>query len=295
MRRTNGRGQAAALFAVGLLLAAWPLPSFALEDDGGRMEAGPKALEDVGIEEHLGSSVPLDTRFIESVASPEGGVGTRREVALHEVLGGQRPALLTLNYSDCPMLCSLQLDGMTEGLRHVGLRAGKDFDIVTVSINPAETAERTAAMRDKYRAALVDGSDTDHLKEGWRFLSGDAKSIEKLARAVGFKFAYVPEQKEFAHGALVTVLSPEARITRYLYGVVYDPRDLKLTLLEAAEGKVGSTLDRILLYCFHYDATTGKYAPMASNIMRLGGGVTALVLGLTLLLAWRKDRRKAAA
>jgi protein SCO1/2 len=260
-------------------------------EEGGRMEAAPKALEDVGVEEHLGQSVPLNLRFTESRDAADGsGAPVGQAVALHEVFGGLRPTLLTLNYSDCPMLCSLQLDGLVEGLRHVGLVAGKDFDIVTVSINPNERPERTQTARKKYRAALLDGADSPHKADGWRFLTGDAANVEALARAVGFRYAYVPEQKEYAHGALVTVLSPEARITRYVYGVVFEPRDLKLTLLEASEGKVGSTLDRILLYCFHYDASTGKYAPMASNIMRLGGAVTAALLGGSLLLAWQRDR-----
>lgn len=264
-------------------------------DEGGRMEAGPKALDDVGVDEHLGQSVPIDLHFTESIEPADGAAGTAsRPVVLHEIMGGQRPTLLTLNYSDCPMLCSLQLDGLVDGLHKVGLVAGQDFDIVTVSINPDEKPERTATARRKYRQALVEGSETPHRPEGWRFLTGDAKNVETLARAVGFKYAYVPEQKEFAHGALVTVLSPEARITRYVYGVVFEPRDLKLTLLEASEGKVGSTLDRILLYCFHYDATTGRYAPMASNIMRLAGFVTTVVLGGALFIAWRRERRAAA-
>ena len=276
-----------------------PPSASASSDDGGRLEAGPKALDDVGIEEHLGASIPLNLQFVESVDDPAapavaGQPATMgRPLFLHEVFNGVRPVLLTLNYSDCPMLCGLQLDGLVDALHDVGLVAGKDFDIVTVSINPNEKPERTANARRKFRQALVDGASVAHRPEGWRFLTGEAPAVQALAQAVGFSYAYVAEQKEFAHGALITVVSPEARITRYLYGVTFVPRDVRLALVESAEGKVGSTLDRILLYCFHYDATTGRYAPLALNIMRLGGAVTAGVLSLLLGLAWRRDRRRA--
>lgn len=248
------------------------------------MEVGPKALDDVGIDEHLGANVPINLNFVDADGS---------KVELHDILRGQRPALLSLNYSDCPMLCNLQLDGLAEGLRGVGLKAGVDFDIVTVSINPNEKLERTRAYRDKYRHALTEEKSAEHKPEGWHFLTGDAKNIEILARSVGFRYVFVPEQNEFAHTAALMVLSPDAQITRYLYGVLFEPRDVRLALVEAADGKVGTTMDRILLYCFHYDATTGRYAPLAANIMRAAGFVTTLVLGGALWLAWRRERKLA--
>ena len=241
----------------------------------GRMEAQPAALDGVGVNEHLGSQLPINLPFVDAQDA---------HVQLHQILRGTRPALLTFNYADCPMLCNLQLDGLAEGLKDVGLVPGKDFDVITVSINPAEKAERTAAFAKKYH----DKVGGEAIQKGWHFLRGEGEAAETLARAAGFAYNYVPEQKEYAHTAVAMVLAPDAMISRYLYGVVYNPRDVRLALVEAGKGEVGTTLDRILLYCFHYDATTGKYAPLASNIMRLGGALTAALLGAYLALSWRR-------
>ncbi len=157
------------------------------------------------------------------------------------------------------------------------MTAGKEFDILTVSIDPAESQERSALFKQKY----LDQYQRPEAREGWHFLRGKTMDVERLANSVGFKYAYVKERKEYAHTAGLMVLSPEGTVTRYLYGIMFDPRDVRLALVEAAEGKVGSTVDRILLYCFHYDSSAGKYAPVAANIMRdrrhfhgdhLGGG-----------------------
>lgn len=244
-----------------------------------RMEAGPKELEEVGIEEHLTAQVPINLSFHD---------GEGRKVQLSDIIRGQRPLLLTLNYSDCPMLCSLQLDGLVDGLKQVSLKVGQDYDVLTVSIDPNETVERTARFRDKYQA-MLGGEDA---KTGWHFLAGDRLNVEAIARTVGFQYVYVKSRKEYAHTAAIMVLSPEGTVSRYLYGVNYPPRDLRLALVEAAEGKVGTTLDRVLLYCFHYDATSGRYAPLANNVMRLGGVLTVLVLLLFLGAYWLHDWRK---
>ena len=241
-----------------------------------RMEAGPTALDDVGIDEHLASQVPLNLPF----QTADG-----QAVKLHEIIGGKRPVLLTLNYSDCPMLCNLQLDGLVDALRQVNLTPGKDFDLLTVSINPEEKSERTRAFRDRYLSLY----DRPEAKDHWHFLTGAQDSISRLAQAVGFRYTYVKSQAEYAHTAAFMLLSPDGIITRYMYGVLFEPRDLRLALVEAAQGKTGTTLDKILLYCFHYDAATGRYAPMAQNIMRLGGFITMTVLGLTLAIFWRRE------
>jgi protein SCO1/2 len=240
------------------------------------MEAAPKALDDVGIDEHLGGQVPLDLAFQSADGAP---------VKLHQIISGKRPVLLTLNYSDCPMLCNLQLDGLVDGLQQVNLTPGKDFELLTVSINPEEKSERTRTFRDKYLALYNRPEAQDH----WHFVTGAQDSISRLAQAVGLRYTYVKSQGEYAHTAAFMLLSPEGTITRYMYGVMFEPRDLRLALVEAAEGKTGTTLDKILLYCFHYDAATGRYAPMAQNIMRLGGFITMMVLGLTLAIFWRRE------
>lgn len=241
-----------------------------------RVDKAPGALDGVGIDEHLGSQLPLDLPFV-----TDGG----EAIKLHEVIKGQRPVLLTLNYADCPMLCNLQLDGLVDGLRQVNLVPGKDFDLVTISIDPKEPQARTRAFKDKYVALY----DRPEVEQNWHFLTGSPQSISRVADVTGFRYTYVKSQKEYAHTAAFMLLSPEGVITRYMYGVMFSPRDLRLALVEAAEGKTGSTLDKILLYCFHYDAATGRYAPMAQNIMRLGGLLTMVALGLFLAIFWRRE------
>lgn len=241
-----------------------------------RIETGPKELDNVGVDEHLGAQVPINVAFTDS---------SGEHVALSQYVTGQRPVLLTLNYADCPMLCNLQLDGLLEGLRDMSLSPGKDFEIITVSIDPNEDLAHTRRFKDKY----ISSYDRPGAEKGWHFLTGSQTSIETVARAVGFKYTFVPDRKEYAHTAVVMALSPEGMVTRYLYGVTFAPRDLRLAVLEASEGKVGSTLDRILLYCFHYDATVGRYSTTAANIMRLAGALTVLLLGGTLGLYWLKE------
>jgi protein SCO1/2 len=264
----------------GAMSHAQAQPAPAAEATAGveRQEVGPKALEDVGVDEHLGGQVPLNLDFVDSSGA---------KVRLSQYITGLRPVLLTLNYADCPMLCNLQLDGLLAGLHDMGLDPAKDFELVTLSIDPNEKLDHTRRFKAKY----VAGYNRAGAEEGWHFLTGTQQNIEAVARAVGFKYTFVPERKEYAHTAVVMVLSPEGMLTRYLYGVTFLPRDLRLAVLEAAEGKVGSTLDRILLYCFHYDATVGRYSATASNIMRLGGALTVLLLGGMLGLYWLKETK----
>jgi protein SCO1/2 len=264
-----------------LLLGAWGearATAAAAEAPVERLEDSPKELDGVGIDEKLGGQVPLNLTFTDA----DGGA-----VKLSDIITSRRPVLLTLNYSDCPMLCNLQLDGLVEGLRGIAWSAGEQFDILTVSINPAEKLDRTRAFRDKYLSTYERAT----ARAGWHFLTGNEQNIEALARAVGFGYRFVPERQEYAHTAAAILLSPEGLVTRYLYGVLYEPRDLRFALVEAAEGKVGSTVDRILLYCFHYDAAVGKYAPMAANIMRLGGVVTVILLAGILGAYWLRETK----
>ncbi len=267
---------------VALSLGAW---SKQLGPTGGapqRQEATPKALEGVGVDEQLGAQLPLDMVMQDSLG---------RSLPLSAIIDGRRPTILTFNYSSCPMLCSLQLDGMVDGLRDVPWTVGKNFNIMTVSIDPAESQERSALFKQKYLDQYR-REGAPEVAGGWFFLRGRELDVERLARLVGFHYKFVPEQNEWAHAAVTMVLTPEGRVSRYLYGVLYPPRDLRLALTEAAEGKQVSTLEQILLFCFHYDAAAGRYAPMATNIMRLGGAVTVLAMSSMLALFWRRDRRR---
>jgi protein SCO1/2 len=239
----------------------------------------PKALDDVGVEEHLGDQIPLDLPF-------RGSNGDA--MTLKEIIRGDRPVILSLNYSGCPMLCSLQLTGLVKGLSEVDWNAGEQYRLVSISIDPKESPERAAESRQRYLQEYG-RAGSGH---GFYFLTGSQNSIDRIARTIGFKYHYVPERKEYAHTAVAVLCSPEGRIVRYLYGIQQNPTTLKLSLVEAAEGKVGTPFERILLYCFHYDAAAGRYGPAAMNLMKLGGLLTASVFAGWLTWQWRHSRPK---
>ncbi len=238
------------------------------------------ALEGVGIDEKLDTQLPLDLTFTDTKG---------KEVRLGDLFVGDRPILLSLNYSDCPMLCQLQLNGLLDGLRELSWDAGDQFEICSVSINPLETPQRARQVKQRY----VKSYGRPNTAEGWHFLTGDQRSIERLADAVGFRYKYVPEREEYAHSAAIMVCTPDGRVSRYLYGVLYPAQTLKLALVEAGEGKVGSTLDRVLLYCFHYDESSGRYAPVARRLMKLGAVMTLTTLAVGLIPIWMRRRREA--
>ena len=256
-----------AFFALPVAAAALPAdPSVASE----RTEALPNDLQDVGITEHLGAAVPVDLPFVDT----EG-----RTIRFGDFLG-TRPILLTFNYSSCPMLCSLQLDGLAGALREVRLSLGKDFDVVTIGLDPQEKPERMQATAARY-AKQVDAEQVGRPEaaSGWHFLRGEETSIAAMAKAVGFRYTYLEDVREYAHAAVAVLLSPQGKVTRYLYGVTYEPKTLRWSLVEASKGQIGSVADQVLLFCYRYDATKGHYAPFARNVMRLGGVLTVLLLG----------------
>lgn len=239
----------------------------------------PKRLEGIDIEEHLDRTLPLDLPFR----------NTRGEaVTLADYVRGERPVIFTLNYSDCPMLCSLQLTGLVAAVQGLDRQLGRDYEIVTVSLDPRETAQRAAETEARYHRELG-------LQPGaaaWHFLTGSQASIDSLADALGIRYAYNEKRKEYVHPAALVLSTPSGHIARYLYGIEYHPRTLSLSLVEAARGKVGSSMDRLILFCFHYDATEGRYAPMAMNIMRVGGGLSALGLAIFLGSYWLRQLRR---
>lgn len=248
---------------------------------GQRMEPAPEEIEDMGVDEHLGQQVPLDVPFVDS---------DRSEVVLGDFFDGTRPVILTLNYSDCPMLCSLQLNGLFRGLDGMKWDLGENFQMVTVSIDPKELPERAQLTKQKYMKAYARPGTGD----GWRCLTGKEEDIRKVADAVGFKYFYSEDTGEYIHTAVTMILTPDGRVSRYLYGVEYDPQTIRLSLVEAAEGKIGSTIDRVLLFCFHYDETKGRYGPHAVVVMRVGGVLTVLTL-VGLVLVFRRRGAAAAA
>ncbi len=239
----------------------------------------PAELEAVGVEEHLGAKLPMDARFRD-----ESG----EWVELGDLLRGDVPVILTLNYYRCPMLCGLMLNGLVDGLEDLQWSPGEQFEMVTISINPMETPELALSKKQNYLKRL----QRPTAGEGWHFLTGYERDIDRVAEAVGFSYTYDPKSKEYAHAAAIMVITPDARVARYLYGIEYPAKRLKLALLEAAEGTIGSPLDQLILYCYHYDPTNRRYSPVAMNIMRVGGTATALVLGISLGALWFREWRR---
>jgi protein SCO1/2 len=196
--------------------------------------------------------------------------------------------LLTLNYYKCPMLCTLQLNGLVEGLKELDWTPGQEFELVTLSINPLETPSLARLKKQSY----IKEYGRPSAAAGWHFLTGVEDNIRRLADTLGFGYRYDEEQEQYAHAAALFLITPDGRVARYLYGIEYPARELRLALLEAADGTIGSAIDQLILFCFHYDPSTRRYAPVAMNIMRVGGGLTAVLLGTTLGLFWVRDARR---
>jgi protein SCO1/2 len=235
-------------------------------------------LAGVGITEHLGKPIPKELVFTDE---------TGRQVTLGEYFTSGKPVILNLVYFQCPMLCNLVLNGMTTGVRGMEWLPGEKFEMVAVSINPRETYQLAYAKKQNYLSEL----GKPGAEAGWHFLVGDSTQSKALADALGFGYTYDSETKEFAHSAAAFVLMPDGTISRYLYGIEFSPRDLKLALLEASDGKIGSTLDKLILYCFHYDPAAKGYVLFAINVMKIGGAVSALALGLFVAIMWRSERK----
>lgn len=247
-----------------------------------RTEPLPKRLEGVDIEEQLGSTVPAALMF----KSDRG-----EDMTYDEAVRSDLPTILTLNYSDCPMLCSLQLNALVDSMKQLELTLGQDYRIVTVSLDPQEDSATARKTKLKYLAQYGRPEADD---SGWTFLTGSDANIHAVARALGFSYNYNEARDEYVHPAAFVIATPDGVLSRYLYGLEYHPKTLKLSLVEASEGNIGDSIDQLVLYCFHYDASEGRYAPVAMNIMRVVGGGFALALGILLALLWRAERRKKA-
>jgi len=242
-------------------------------------EQVPEALEEVGITEHLDAKLPMDLEF-----RNEDGLS----VTLGSFFDGERPVILTLNYYRCPMLCGLQLNGLVDGLEQMEWTPGQEFEIVTVSINPLETPALAKEKKQNY----IKRYGRPSAVTGWHFLTGREPEINRLAETVGFRFVYDPVEQQYAHAAAIFVCTQDGRVARYLYGIEYPPKRLKLGLLEASEGKIGSTIDQLILYCYHYDPSNRRYSPVAMNIMRVGGGASASILAVALAMFWFREWRR---
>lgn len=235
-------------------------------------------LAGVGITEHLSETIPMSLVFTDE---------TGQQVTLAKYFNTGKPVILNLVYFQCPMLCNMVLNGMTTGVKGMEWIPGDKFQLVTVSINPSETYQLAGAKKQNYLNELGKPS----AEAGWHFLVGDSSQSKALADAVGFGYKYDEERKEFAHSAAAFILTPDGKISRYLYGIDFSARDLKLALLEASDGKIGNTIDKFILYCYHYDPAAKGYVLFATNVMRIGGAFSVVILGIFVALLWRHERK----
>jgi protein SCO1/2 len=265
--------------AVQAQMAAGPAASGYKQEPGIVSTALPKALREIGFDQNIDQRVPLDTVFRD-----ESGAVVR--------LGdyfGKKPVVMVFAYYDCPMLCTLVINGLSGALGVMSLNPGKDFEIVTVSFNPRDTPASATAKKavylERYRRPGAAG--------GWHFLTGDQANIERLTTAAGFRYAWDEQTKQFAHPSGVIVLTADGRLSKYLFGVEYGPRDLRLGIVEASEGKVGTPADALLLYCYHYDPTTGRYGLAIMRTIRMAGAATVFAIGAFIVVMVRRERHLA--
>ncbi len=315
-----------------LLATAACCLSLAIAGDASAQPATmPKELEHVGVTEHLDGQLPLATKFRDH---------TGKDVELGQYFDGKRPVVLQFAYHSCPVVCSMITNNLAAGLKGVPWTIGKEFDVVTISIDPNESLEKTAAKRSgilaeygrvEFNAFTIDPSkmdppvvegvdgkdggvallpgaaeqprveykhDVGHIspdKAGWHFLvarSGDEKAIADVAKAAGFEYQYDERQKQWGHPSVIMIVKPNGRMARYLYGIEFNPADIRLGLLEASEGRHISTIEKLILYCYHYDPQGGKYVLVARRVMQVGGGAVAIVLFGVLGLLWARELRK---
>lgn len=232
----------------------------------------------VGFDQRLNEEVPGELRFLD-----ESG----KSVTLGSYFA-QRPVILALSYFECETLCPLVRHGLVEALRPLTFGAGDQFDVVLVSIDPDETPMTAQLVKQE----TVANYDRVGSEDGWHFLTGDHDTIDRLAEAIGFRYAYDVERDEYAHASGVVVITPEGRIARYFYGIEYDSQDLRLGVVEASQNRIGSAIDQLLLLCFHYDPTVGKYNFLIMNVVRAAGVITVAAIGLAIFMLSRKDPQK---
>ncbi|HXW62562.1 MAG TPA: SCO family protein [Candidatus Acidoferrales bacterium] len=263
-----------------LIFLAYPANTLAqFSDPDQSIGVRPELLKSVGVDERLNHSIPLDLRFRD-----EHG----KTVDFSHYFRG-KPVILTLVYYNCPMLCTQVLNGLDRSLEQIPLSIGKDFDVVTVSIDPTEQPSLAEAKQAVYLGMY----NRPSAWQGWHFLTGEDPQIRQLAGAVGFRYAYDPESKQYAHASVIMLLTPDGRLSRYFYGVSYPARDLRLGLVDASGGKIGSPVDQVLLFCYHYDPHAGKYGLLISRVLQLAGLATILIGGVLLILAFRGERYSA--
>jgi len=265
-------------FALGLAFASTAFAQNMYSGGGGIMAPSanvkPPGLTNVGLEQRLNAQVPADLAFRDETGKP---------VKLGEYFG-KRPLILSLVYFRCPMLCNEVLAGVEGSLKAISFNPGQDFDVLTVSFDPKDTPESATEKK----AEMLKHYKRDGAAGGWHFLTGSQESIDALTKAVGFQYQYDNTTDQFAHTTGLMILTPDGKVAQYYYGVNFPPRDVRLGLIQASQGKIGTLADQVLLYCYHYDPKTGKYSAMINRIIQLGGGLTILSIGAVVLVLLRR-------
>lgn len=263
------------------LMAALLLPLAGRADDRRLVppekDTRPPLLQKVAFDQKLGAQLPLDLKFRDEYGN---------QVQLGQYFH-KKPVILSLVYYECPMLCTQVLNGMVTAFLPLSFSVGQEFDVVTVSFDARETPQMAAAKKETYLRRYGRPSAYD----GWHFLTGDQASIDALTEAVGFHYAFDPKLNQFAHASGIMVITPDGKVAQYYYGIEYWTRDLRLGLIEASKNKIGTVADQVLLYCYHYDPTQGRYGAVAMRMMRMGGVATVLLLGGFIIAMWRRDAR----
>ena len=239
----------------------------------------PADLQKIAFDQKLNAQVPLDLPFRDEAG---------RAVMLGDFFGRKKPVVLTLVYYDCPMLCTMVLNGLAGAMKGMSLEPGRDYELVTVSFNPRETPALAAAKKKSY----IGHYGHPEAAAAWHFLTGDEAAIKRLTGAVGFHYVHDQATGQYAHATGIMIATPDGRLAKYLYGIEYSPRELRLALVDASAGRIGNPVDRILLYCYHYDPATGKYGLVVLNVIRLGGVVTLVVLGSFILVMVSREHRR---
>ena len=277
------KGLGILLLASASFAVAQPPSSFQDKSLQPAAQVNPADLSNVGIDQRLNQQVPLDLQFKDD---------TGRTVKLGDYFQAGRPVILNLVYYTCPMLCGEELAGEASALGVLRFTPGNEYEVVSVSFNPDETPKDAAEKKQVYISRMNEHLEHKTNGDGWHFLTGEQANIKQLADAVGFHYRRDPRTGQFIHATAIMIVTPTGRIAQYYYGVEYSPKDIRLGLIEASKDKIGTLVDQVVLYCYHYDPKTGRYGAVVTNVMRLAGAATMLVLGGFLIVMYRRDHSK---
>jgi protein SCO1/2 len=264
----------------GVLAAAQPPSSFRDKTMQATSQANPDDLKNVGIDQRLDQQVPLDLQFKDE---------TGKTVTLGDYFKSGRPVILNMVYYTCPMLCGEELAGEASALGVLKFTPGKEYEVVSVSFNPDETPKDAAEKKKIYIDRMNEELSQKTYGGGWHFLTGQEPQIKQLADAVGFHYKRDARTGQYIHAAAIMIVTPQGKLAQYYYGVEFSPKDIRLGLIEASRDRIGTVVDQVLLYCYHYDPNTGRYGAVVTNIMRLSGAVTILVIGGFLIVMYRRE------